>query len=121
MACFCLQNLVEKIVRSKIYDALYWKEHCFALTAAGIIDKAVDLKCVGGTFGGTRRPTNFLCLILKMLQIQPDKEVIIEYIKNEDFKYVRLLGTQGRVDRGRSSKRHRGRAGQGPQGQGLLG
>ena len=26
------------------------------------------------------------------LQIQPDKEIIIEYIKNEDFKYVRMLG-----------------------------
>ena len=27
-----------------------------------------------------------------MLQIQPDKDIIIEFIKNEDYKYVRLLG-----------------------------
>jgi len=27
-----------------------------------------------------------------MLQIQPEKDIIIEFIKNEDFKYVRALG-----------------------------
>ncbi|EHB03647.1 Pre-mRNA-splicing factor 38A [Heterocephalus glaber] len=27
-----------------------------------------------------------------MLQIQPEKEIIIEFLKNEDCKYVRLLG-----------------------------
>jgi hypothetical protein len=38
-ACLRLQNLVEKIVRSKIYDCQYWKEHCFGLTAESLIDK----------------------------------------------------------------------------------
>ena len=47
---------------------------------------------MGGTFGGSRKPTEFMCLILKLLQIQPDKEIVVEYIKNEDYKYVRLLG-----------------------------
>ena len=38
------------------------------------------------------RPTPFICLILKMLQIQPEKDIVVEFIKNEDFKYVRALG-----------------------------
>lgn len=38
------------------------------------------------------KPTPFLCLILKMLQIQPEKDIIVEFIKNEEFKYVRALG-----------------------------
>ena len=29
---------------------------------------------------------------MKMLQIQPEKDIVIEFIKNEDFKYVRALG-----------------------------
>ena len=33
-----------------------------------------------------------MCLLLKLLQIQPENEVIIEYIKQEDFKYLRALG-----------------------------
>lgn len=67
--------LAEYIVRQKVYQTQYWKEHCFALTAETIIEKAVDLKAAGGTYGGARKPTNFMCLILKMLQIQPYKEV----------------------------------------------
>jgi pre-mRNA-splicing factor 38A len=86
------QYLIEKILRLKIHDARYWKEHCFALSAETMVDKAVDLKYVGGTFGGNRQPTQFMCLILKMLQIQPEKEIIIEFISNDDYKYVVVLG-----------------------------
>ncbi|KAF4528249.1 hypothetical protein B566_EDAN014407 [Ephemera danica] len=86
------QHLVEKIIRSRIYDSRYWKEECFALTAELLVDKAIELRFVGGVFGGNIQPTPFLCLILKMLQIQPEKDIIIEFIKNEEFKYVRALG-----------------------------
>ncbi|CAF1700912.1 BnaC03g22780D [Brassica napus] len=86
------QNLVEKIVRTKIYNHTFWKEQCFGLTAETLVDKAMELDHVGGTFGGNRKPTPFLCLILKMLQIQPEKEIVVEFIKNDDYKYVRILG-----------------------------
>ena len=93
-----LQNLIEHIVRAKIYECRYWKEECFGLSAEVLVDKAVDLNHVGGTFGGSQQPCPFLCLINKMLQIQPDKDIIIEFIKNEDYKYVRLLGKGIRGD-----------------------
>ena len=34
--CFMLiiQYLVEAVIRNRIYDSIYWKEHCFALTGA---------------------------------------------------------------------------------------
>ena len=57
-----------------------------------LVDKAMELKFVGGVFGGNIKPTPFICLVLKMLQIQPEKDIVIEFIKNEDFKYVRALG-----------------------------
>ncbi|KAE8738704.1 hypothetical protein FOCC_FOCC015800 [Frankliniella occidentalis] len=86
------QYIVEKIIRSRIYDSKYWKEECFALTAELMVDKAMELRFIGGVFGGNIKPTPFLCLILKMLQIQPEKDIIVEFIKNEEFKYVRALG-----------------------------
>ncbi|GMT09305.1 hypothetical protein PFISCL1PPCAC_602 [Pristionchus fissidentatus] len=86
------QFLVEKIIRQRIYDSLYWKEHCFALTAELIVDKGMDLRYVGGIYAGNVKPTPFLCLLLKMLQIQPDKEIAVEFIRQEDFKYLRALG-----------------------------
>ncbi|PNF25222.1 Pre-mRNA-splicing factor 38A [Cryptotermes secundus] len=86
------QYLVEKIIRSRIYDCKYWKEECFALSAELLVDKAMELRYLGGVYGGNIKPTPFLCLVLKMLQIQPEKDIIVEFIKNEEFKYVRALG-----------------------------
>ncbi|XP_065834344.1 pre-mRNA-splicing factor 38A-like [Oscarella lobularis] len=86
------QYLVEKIIRTRIYESKYWKEECFALTAELLVDKAVALDHIGGVFAGNIKPTPFLCLSLKMLQIQPDKEIVVEFIKNDEYKYVRALG-----------------------------
>lgn len=100
------QYLVEKIIRTRIYDSKYWKEECFALTgmlftieilssvntiyftftAELMVDKAMELRYIGGIYGGNVKPTPFLSLTLKMLQIQPEKDIVVEFIKNEDFK-----------------------------------
>jgi len=84
------QHLVEKITRSRIYDSAYWKEHCFALTAETLIDKAIELKYIGGVYSNLK-PTEFICLLLKLLQIQPEKEILVEYLQAEEFKYLRAL------------------------------
>ncbi len=86
------QYLVEKITRLKVYNCDYWKSECFGLTSETIIDKAVALKYCGGTYGGNVKPTDFLALTLKMLQLQPEKDIVIAFIQNENFKYLRLLG-----------------------------
>ena len=78
--------MIENIVRQRIYEQMFWKEECFALTADTVLEKAVELRCVGGTYGGQRRATEFLCLVLKLLQLQPEKDIVYEYIANEDFK-----------------------------------
>lgn len=62
------------------------------IVADTIIDRAVELRYVGGIYAGNIKPTPFLCLTLKLLQLQPDKEIVIEYIRQEDFKYLRAIG-----------------------------
>ena len=86
------QYLVEKIIRNRIYDCRYWKEDCFGLTAELLVDKAMALDHIGGTFATNVQATPFLCLVLKMLQIQPSKDIIVEFIRRSDYKYVRALG-----------------------------
>jgi uncharacterized membrane protein YgcG len=86
------QNLVEKITRQKIYDMTFWKERCFGVSAEALVDLATELRSFGGIYGGNAKATDFLCLTLKMLQIQPDHEIVLEFVRNEDYKYVRLLG-----------------------------
>ena len=43
------QFLIEKIIRSRIYECRYWKEECFALTAELLVDKALELKVIPQT------------------------------------------------------------------------
>ena len=85
------QNLIEKILRGRIYENRYWKEHCFGLSAETLLDKAVKLDGIGGIYSHNAKPTPFICLALKLLQIQPEREIIEEYLKQEDFKYLRAL------------------------------
>lgn len=58
-----------------------------------MIDRAVELEAVGGTYANTR-PTEFICLVLKLLQLQPEREIVLEYLRAEEFKCVvfRSLG-----------------------------
>jgi pre-mRNA-splicing factor 38A len=87
------QNLMEYITRQKIYDSRFWKEECFGLTAADVMEQAAkSLTCVGGTFSGMGKPTKFLSLTLKLLQLQPDKSVVRAFLEQDHFKYLRVLG-----------------------------
>ena len=56
-----------------------------------LVDKIVELRYIGGIFAGNVKATPFLCLVLKMLQLQPDKEIVVEFLKNEEYKYMRAL------------------------------
>ncbi|KAG8763196.1 hypothetical protein FRC15_008090 [Serendipita sp. 397] len=85
---FCKkQNLVEEIIRLRIWESAYWKEECFGLTAVSLIDKAIKVTAIGGVYDNAK-PTPFISLLLKLLQIQPEKEILVEYLLVEEFKYT---------------------------------
>ncbi|KRX10509.1 hypothetical protein PPERSA_01521 [Pseudocohnilembus persalinus] len=85
------QYLIDKILRNKIYNCRYWKENCTGLTAESLVDEAIQLEYVSGSYGGFRQPSKFICLVAKMLQLSPEKEIVLEYMRNEDYKYVTAL------------------------------
>ncbi|KAF2634759.1 PRP38-domain-containing protein [Massarina eburnea CBS 473.64] len=81
--------LFEKGVRERITESYYWKEQCFGLNAATLCDRAAELKFIGGTTGIMGKPTPFLCLAFKLLQLVPEKGIILEYLnfrEDEDNK-----------------------------------
>ena len=85
--------LVETAVRDRITDSLYWKEQCFGLNAATLLDRAVELTYIGGTFGVAMKPSPFLCLAFKLLTIVPDRDIVLEYLNTggDEWKYLRAL------------------------------
>lgn len=76
--------LFEKGVRDRITESYYWKEQCFGLSASTLCDRAAELKFIGGTTGIMGKPTPFLCLAFKLLQLVPEKEIILEYLNFRD-------------------------------------
>ena len=83
-------HLLEKAVRDRIVDSYYWKEQCFGINEATLCDRAAELSCIGGTYG-QQKPTPFLCLTLKLLQLLPDRAIIVTYLEQVDFKYLSAL------------------------------
>jgi pre-mRNA-splicing factor 38A len=55
------------------------------ISAESIIDKAIECNAIGGVHD-RQTPTQFISLLLKLLQLQPEKEILIEYLLAEDFK-----------------------------------
>lgn len=53
--------------------------------AETLIDKALDCNAIGGVHD-RQTPTVFISLLLKLLQIQPEKEILFEYLLAEEFK-----------------------------------
>jgi pre-mRNA-splicing factor 38A len=86
-------TLIETAVRDRITDSLYWKESCFGLNAATLLDRAVEMSYVGGTYGVGMKPTPFICLAFKLLTLVPEKEIVLEYLGRggEEWKYLRAL------------------------------
>jgi len=86
------QYLIEKITLTKIWESRYWKEFLFAVNSEDLVGVASELIAAGGCYGGNRKPTQFLCCLSKLLQLQPEKDIILEFITQDDFKYIRVLG-----------------------------
>ena len=87
-------TIMEKPVRERIVDSYFWKDQCFAVNEADIIDRVVEhVKFVGGTYGDSQKPSPFLCLAFKLLQLGPTDDVLQEYLGygGEKFKYLRAL------------------------------
>lgn len=89
--------LLEKIIRERIYETVFWKQHCHHLNEASILDAALaHLHAIGGctaTSSATQpQPTPFLSLALRLMHLNPVLDVVVAYLEQDEFKYVRALG-----------------------------
>ncbi|ROT40997.1 PRP38-domain-containing protein [Sodiomyces alkalinus F11] len=87
-------KIMEKAVIGRIVDSQFYQYQCFALNEAGIVDRVVnDVHFIGGTYGAAQKPTPFLCLAFKLLQLAPADDVLEVYLGHggERFKYLRAL------------------------------
>jgi pre-mRNA-splicing factor 38A len=87
-------TIMEKAVRERIIESYFYKEQCFGVNEADIVDRVVEhVKFIGGVSGTVQKPTPFLCLAFKLLQLAPGDDVLDEYLHfgGDKFKYLRAL------------------------------
>ncbi|KAK8071049.1 hypothetical protein PG997_011252 [Apiospora hydei] len=87
-------TILEKAVRERIVESFFFKDQCFGVNEADIVDRVVrHVRFVGGTYGSAQKPTPFLCLAFKLLQLAPSDAILQEYLGfgGDKFKYLRAL------------------------------
>ena len=87
-------NILEKAVRDRIVNSLFFQDVCFGLNEADIVSRvATHVTFIGGTYGVAQSPSPFICLAFKLLQLSPTDDVLREYLDfgGEKFKYLRAL------------------------------
>jgi pre-mRNA-splicing factor 38A len=84
-------NCLETILRNKVFTSSYYKLKCFSLNLEGLIDLSFELRYIGSLKPSTNQPTEFLCLLVKFLQISPEEEIIDELLNDPENKYLRAL------------------------------
>ena len=84
------QLLIEKIIRERIYESPFYRSNCDTLDFDALHKVATTLNYIGGTFANTK-PVPFICILLKLLQIQPSPEDVDKLIHDPN-KYVAALG-----------------------------
>lgn len=85
------QLLIEQPTRLRVYASVYWQSLCVGLSAAGAVHLAARLRYAGGSFGGAQRPSAFLCLTQKLLQLGPEDAIVDAYLAQPELKYARVL------------------------------
>ena len=87
------QHLIDTATRQKIYRSVYWNQYCFGVNLLLFVDRSQNLKGIGGLYGTYKHPSNFICLFLKLLELEPSEEIIFSFIntKSWQMKYLRLL------------------------------
>ncbi|PHH76558.1 hypothetical protein CDD80_1419 [Ophiocordyceps camponoti-rufipedis] len=87
-------TIMEKAVRDRISNSYFYQEQCFFANEADVVDRVVEyVSFIGGTHGADQKPSPFLCLAFKLLELAPDEDVLETYLSygGSRFKYLRAL------------------------------
>ncbi|KAG7665321.1 uncharacterized protein J8A68_001009 [[Candida] subhashii] len=87
-------HLIEPIIRHRIQDSIFYKQYLFLSNESTILPIIIDqVKYIFGT-ESNGRPSPFLCCLLRLLELEPKKEIIGAYLTQmgyNEFKYLTAL------------------------------
>ena len=75
----------DKIIRSQVWTSVVAKPLLW------VIEQGIDLEVVGAFSGLLQRPHLFVCLVFRLLQILPKPNLVMELLRQDTHKYLRVL------------------------------
>ncbi|CUM57408.1 uncharacterized protein AC631_02757 [Debaryomyces fabryi] len=86
--------LVEPIIRHRIQDSLFYKQYLYLTNEATILPIITSqVKYIGST-NANGKPTPFICCFLRLLELEPSREIIemcLHQLGTNEFKYLTAL------------------------------
>ncbi|CUI12707.1 Hypothetical protein, putative [Bodo saltans] len=78
----------QRILRSQLWLQVVGKPLMW------VIERGIDLERVGCVYGrgDVVLPDLFICLVARLLQILPKPELVLAMVRQEEHKYLRILG-----------------------------
>lgn len=89
-----MSHLIEPIVRQRIQDSIFYKQHLYLTNEQTILPVIVsNIKYIAGT-DASGRPSPFILCLLRLLELLPTKEIVAVYLNQvgyNKFKYLTAL------------------------------
>lgn len=86
--------LVEPIIRHRIQDSLFYKQYLYLTNEATILPVITrQVKYIGST-NANGKPTPFVCCFLRLLELEPSRDIIemcLHQLGTKEFKYLTAL------------------------------
>ncbi|CCG21229.1 Fgr16 protein [Candida orthopsilosis Co 90-125] len=86
--------LVEPIIRHRIHDSIFYKEHLYLTNESTILPIITQHVHYISGVDSVGRPSPFLQCLLRLLELEPSKEIINVYLDQlsySEFKYLTAL------------------------------
>lgn len=87
-------HLIEPIIRHRIQDSIFYKQYLYLTNELTILPVIVNhVKYISGT-DSMGRPSPFICSLLRLLELEPLKEIIsicLNQMGYNEFKYLTAL------------------------------
>lgn len=86
--------LIEPIIKHRIHDSLFYKQYLYLTNEETILPIiATHVRYLGSTTANGK-PTPFVCCLLRLLELEPQQEVVDAYLHQlgtDEFKYLTAL------------------------------
>ena len=84
-------HLMDPITRNRVIDSLFYKQHLYLTNEATVLPVITEHIAYLGGIDAMGRPSAMICCLLRLLELEPSVEIVVECLQQKEFKYLTAL------------------------------